>query len=71
MVIVLAFLTQENKADKMQSTINQLKHGEGRAVRDNGARGVVSIDYTALSLYGYLNHTPRAIIARTALASML
>ena len=26
-VIVLAFLTQENKAGKMQSTINQLKHG--------------------------------------------
>ena len=31
-VIVLAFLTQENKASKMQSTINQLKHGKGRAV---------------------------------------
>ena len=47
-VKVLAFLTQENKADKMQSTINQLKHGKGRAVRDNGTRGVVSIDHTAL-----------------------
>ena len=32
-VTVLAFLTQENKAGKMQSTINQLKHGKGRAVR--------------------------------------
>ena len=48
MVIVLAFLTQENKAGKMQSTINQLKHGKGRAVHDNGTRGVVSIDHTAL-----------------------
>ena len=43
--IVLAFLTQENKAGEMQSTINQLKHGKGRAVRDNG---VVLIDHTAL-----------------------
>ena len=32
-VIVLAVLTQENKAGKIQSTINQLKHGKGRAVR--------------------------------------
>ena len=31
-VIVLAFLTQENQASKMQSTINQLRHGKGRAV---------------------------------------
>ena len=46
-VIVLAFLTQENKASKMQSTINQLKHGKGRAVCDNGTHGVVSIDHTA------------------------
>ena len=44
MVIVLAFLTQENKAGKMQSTINQLKHAKGRAVC---TRGVVSIDHTA------------------------
>ena len=29
-MIVLAFLTQENKVGKMQSTINQLKHGKGR-----------------------------------------
>ena len=29
----------------MQSTINQLKHGKGRAVRDNGTHGVVSIDH--------------------------
>ena len=35
-VIVLAFLTQENKSSKMQSTINQLKHGKGCAVCDNG-----------------------------------
>ena len=27
-VIVVAFLTQENKAGKKQSTINQLKHGK-------------------------------------------
>ena len=60
MVIVLAFLTQENKAGKMQSTINQLIYGKGRAVRDNGTRGVVSID-----------HTARTIIARTALPSVL
>ena len=44
-MIVLAFLTQENKAGKMQSTINQLKHGKRRAVRDNGTRGVVLIDH--------------------------
>ena len=44
----------------MQSTINQLKHGKRRAVRDNGTCGVVSID-----------HTPRTIIAHTALPSML
>ena len=31
-MIVLAFLTQENKAGKIQITINQLKHGKGRAV---------------------------------------
>ena len=43
-VIVLAFLTQENKGGKMQSTINQLKHGKRRAVCNNGTRGVVSID---------------------------
>ena len=46
----LAFLTQENKAGKMQSTINQLKHRKGRAVHDNGTRGVVSIDHTALDV---------------------
>ena len=59
-MIVLAFLTQENKAGKMQSTINQLKHGKGRAVRAIMVLGVVSID-----------HTPRTIIARTALPSVL
>ena len=42
-VKVLAFLTQKNKAGEMQSTINQLKHGKGRAVHDNGTRGVVKI----------------------------
>ena len=57
-VIVLAFLTQENKAGKIQSTINQLKYGKGRAVRAIMVLGVV---------YGYLDHTPRTIIARTAL----
>ena len=41
-VIVLAFLTQENKAGKMQSTI---KHGKGRAVRAIMVLGVVSIDH--------------------------
>ena len=59
-VTVLAFLTQENKASKTRSTINQLKHRKGRAVRNNGTRGVVSID-----------HTPRTIIACTALPSVL
>ena len=48
-VIVLAFLTQENEAGKMQSTINQLKHGKGRAVHDNGTRGVVSYHYCMYS----------------------
>ena len=43
-VILLAFLTQENKASKIHSTINQLKHGKGRAIRNNGTRSVVSID---------------------------
>ena len=43
-VIVLALLTKENKAGKVQSTINQLKHEKGRAVRNNGTRGVFSID---------------------------
>ena len=57
MVIVLAFLTQENK---MQSTINQLKHGKGHAVRNNGTHGVVSID-----------HIPRTIMACTAIPSRL
>ena len=47
-VIVLAFLTQENKAGKIQSTINQLKHGKGRAVRAIMVLGVLSIDHTAL-----------------------
>ena len=64
-----------NKAGKMQSTINQLKHGKGRAVNDNGTRGVVSIDQYStrlrLVLYCYLNHTPHTIIARTALPSVL
>ena len=41
----LAFLTQENKAGKMQSTINQLKHRKRHALHDNGSRGVVSIDH--------------------------
>ena len=49
-VIVVAFLTQEYKAGKMQSTINQLKHGKGGAVRDNGTRGVVSIDQLSTRL---------------------
>ena len=57
-----AFLTHENKAGKMQSTINQLKHGKGHAVRNNGTRGVVSIDHTAPGYasccMGYLEHTP-------------
>ena len=48
----------------MQSTMNQLKHRKGRAVRDNGTQGVVSIDHTALRLYGYLDHTPPITIAR-------
>ena len=55
-VIVLAFLTR-NKAGKMQST---LKHGKGRALRAIMVLGVVSID-----------HTPRTIIACTALPSVL
>ena len=38
-----------NKASKMLSTINQLKHGKGRAVRTIMVLGVVSIDHTALS----------------------
>ena len=43
-VIVLAFLTQENKASKMQSTINQLKHGKGCVVRDDGTlRTVIAL----------------------------
>ena len=75
MVKVLAFLTQENKAGKMQSTINQLKHRNGHAVCDNGTRGVVSIDQYStrlrLVLYCYLDHTPHTIIARTALPSVL
>ena len=50
-VIVLAFLTQENKAGKMQSTINQLKYRKGRAVRAIMVLGVVSID----------SATPRAL----------
>ena len=41
--IILAFFTQENKAGKMQSTINQLKHRKGRALRNNSTRGVMSI----------------------------
>ena len=58
-VIVLAFLTQENEACKMQSTINQLKHGKGRAVRDNGTRGVVLIDRycTYSTSFGALTNT--------------
>ena len=52
-VIVLAFLTQENKAGKM---LHQLKHRKGCAVHNNGTCGVVSID-----------HTPHTIIARAAL----
>ena len=47
-VIVLAFLIQQTKAGKMQSTINQLKHGKGCAVRAIMVLGVVSIDHTAL-----------------------
>ena len=47
-VIVLAFLTLENKASKMQNTTNQLKHGKGHSVCDISTRGVVSIDHTAL-----------------------
>ena len=74
-VIVLAFLTQVNKAGKMQSTINQLKHGKGRAVRcNNDTRGGLDRPYSTrlcLVLYGYLDHTPRTIIARTALPSVL
>ena len=38
-----------NKASKMQSTINQLKHGKGRTVRPIMVLGVISIDLTALS----------------------
>ena len=45
---------------EMQSTINQLKHGKGRAVRTIMVLGVVSID-----------HTPHTIIANTALPSVL
>ena len=55
----------------MQSTINQLKHGKGRAVRNNGTRGVVSIDQYSTRLYCYLDHTPCTIIARTALPYVL
>ena len=69
-VIVVAFLTQENKA----GTINQLKHGKGRAVHNN-TRDVVSIDQYStllrLVLYCYLDHTPCTIIACKALPSVL
>ena len=41
--LLLAFLTQENKAGKIPSTINQLKHGKGHTVHDNGTCGVVEI----------------------------
>ena len=68
-VIAVAFLTQENKA----GTRNQLKHGKGRAVRNN-TRDVVSIDQYStllrLVLYCY-PHTPCTIIACTALPSVL
>ena len=43
-----SLFTQENKAGKMQSTINQLKHEKGHVVRDNGTRGVVSIQHPAM-----------------------
>ena len=72
-IAVIAF-TQKNKACKRQCTINQLKHGNRRAVRINGTRGVVWIDHSALgyaSCYGYLDHTPRNIIARTELPYVL
>ena len=70
---VLAFLTQENKAGKMPSTTNQLKHGKGCAVRDNGTCGLDRpIQHKAtLMLYCYLDHNPHTIIARTALPSVL
>ena len=58
-VIVVAFLTQENKAGKMQKYTKSVKARKGCAVRDSGTRAVVSID-----------HTPRTIIARTALPSV-
>ena len=73
-VIVSAFLTQENKAGKMQSTINQLEHGKGRDVRDNALWYSWCGPYSTRRrrvLYGYLDHTPRTIIARTALPSVL
>ena len=48
-----------NKASKMQSTINQLKHGKGRAVRVIMVLGVVSIDhyYTYSTSFRALTNT--------------
>ena len=74
-VTVLAFPYTRNKAGKMLSTINQLSTEGTCCTCNNGTRSVVSIDHTALGvrlmLYGYLDHTPRTIIARTALPSVL
>ena len=55
----------------MQSTINQLKHGKGRAVRDNGGLDRPYSTWLRHVLYGYLNDIPRTIIAHTALPSVL
>lgn len=49
----------------MQSTINQLKHGKGRAVRDNGTRGVVSIDRGVAECYIAISTTPLVPLLRT------
>ena len=63
-VIVLAFLTQNNKAGKIKST---LKHGKGRAVRDNGTRGVFSIDQYST----HLRHVLYIAISTTHLVPLL
>ena len=54
-VIVLAFLAQETTLVRCKSTINQLKHGKGRAVRAIMVLVAWShaIDHTAL---GYTSH---------------
>ena len=64
-LLYFAWVNQRHRQCYIQSTINQLKHGKGRAIRVNGTRGVVSIDHCCAYSTSFcaLTNTRRLVVS--------